>query len=105
MTRLTPRKSEYGPIQEILETGEFENFEKMAKAIVEQAYSTFLERDWYLAVAKMAEGYQFTFGLFDTEHAATKAITSGALGLLGGTQAGVIHMSSAEKRLEYVRGN
>lgn len=75
MRGLTPRKGEWGPIAEMLESEEYDSAESLAKAVWKHAALTLLERDWYLAVVKVGDTaehgpVQFAYGLAPTEAAA-----------------------------------
>lgn len=67
--RITPRKEEYAPIVTMLESGEYEDATALAKAIVVQAYTTLLSRDWWLTVVEMPADnpVRFAYGLSATE--------------------------------------
>lgn len=74
MRGLTPRKAEWGPIVDLLESEEYESAEALAKAVWKHTALTLLQRDWYLTVVKVGEGatgpIQFAYGLAPTETAA-----------------------------------
>lgn len=75
--RIDPHKSEWQPIAQMLESGEYDGPESLAKAIVKTAYGLLLERDWYLAVVKAGETangpLQLVYGLFASQAEAWKA--------------------------------
>lgn len=75
--RIDPRKSEWQPVVDLLESGEFDGPIPLAKAIVKQAYETLLDRDWFLTVVKLHKDgdqhpLQIAYGLFASEAEAHK---------------------------------
>lgn len=85
--RFNPRKQEWGPVAEALETGvlegkEYESADALARAIVTHTAKALLEREWYLKVVALhGEGaerpVQVAFGLFASEAEARKADEGG----------------------------
>ena len=94
------RKNELDPIVALLESDEFDSPEKMARAILQQAYESFEERDWWL-VGMRNEGNNILYGLHGTEGAARKALEGNTLGLMG--TCGVFEVHSAKARQAYVK--
>lgn len=74
MRGLTPRKAEWGPIVDLLESEEYESAEALAKAVWKHTALTLLQRDWYLAVVRLGDTeqgpLQVAYGLAPTEAAA-----------------------------------
>lgn len=59
----------------MLESGEYDSPQSLARAIVKHCYATILERDWSLAVVKLSDDgtvYQTAFGLFASPAEAEK---------------------------------
>lgn len=85
--RFNPRKSEWGPVAEALETGvldgkEYESAEALARAIVTRTAKALLEREWYLKVVALhGEGaerpVQIGFGLFASKAEAEASAPGG----------------------------
>jgi hypothetical protein len=94
------RKDELTPIVEILQSEDYDSPEKMARAILQQAYESFSERDWWV-VAMRNEGFNILYGLHGTEGAAQKALEKNELGLMG--TCGVFEVHSAKARQAYVK--
>ena len=101
MKGLTPRKAEWGPIVDLLESEEYDSAEALAKAVWKHAVATILERDWYLAVVRVgdtSEGpIQVAYGLAPTEASAKD------LDLGGGFPRMVLKVASAEGHLAKAR--
>lgn len=80
MKGLTPRKAEWEPIVDLLESEEYESAEALAKAVWKHTVDTVLERDWYLTVVKLGDTshgpIQVAYGLAPTE-ASAKSIELG----------------------------
>lgn len=85
--RFNPRKAEWGPVAEALESGvldgkEYKNADALARAIVTHTAKALLEREWYLKVVALhgegdARPLQVGFGLFASEVEARKADEGG----------------------------
>jgi len=100
--RIDARASEWKPLVELLENGEFDSSRSLANAIIKQSYETFLQREWF-AVVMRNEGMNILWGLFATENAARVAITENELGVRG--KVGVFKIASATARAQYVKEN
>lgn len=76
--QIRPRQDEWKPIAEMLESGDYDTPDSLAKAILQQAYHTLLQREWYLNIVLLsAEGekpVQVAYGLFASQAEAEKAI-------------------------------
>lgn len=76
MKGLTPRKAEWEPIADMLESEEYDSAESLAKAVWKHATTTLLQRDWYLTVVKLGDTthgpVQVAYGLAPTENAAKR---------------------------------
>ena len=92
---IIPRKEEYAPIVTLLESGEYDTPEALAKAIIKQAYATFLTRDWYITLVNMGKA-SHGYGLSATERAAER------LELGGGFPRTVLKIRSAEGHVSAV---
>jgi len=89
MNGLIARKSEWTPIAELLESGEYESAETLAKAIIRVAYDTFLLRSFWLTVVDL-DGVNIAYGLSATESAAKR------VQLGGGHRRMILPVASAE---------
>ena len=62
-------------MKRILESGDYDNADQMARAIVSETYAQLFERDWWLVGAR-TDGFQMSYGFFATESAAAKGAAS-----------------------------
>lgn len=92
---IAPRKDEWAPLVELLESGDFDTPESLAKAIVKQTYKTFLEREWFLTLVRL-DPHTIAYGLSPTETAARR------LELGGGHPRQVVAVTSAEGQVRKV---
>lgn len=100
--KLTPRADEYKPVIEILESDEYDNAEKMAKAVVKAVAEMLWMRDWY-ALTHHFDGGTFgvNWGPFASEAEALSLAEK--LGLPE-DQFGTVHLASAGVLLANVVG-
>lgn len=101
--RIDPRANEWKPIVgllEALDNGEFADPGAFAKAVIKQAYETFLEREWWALVWRN-DGHNQLWGLYATEGQAIKALETNELGLHG--MCAVFRIASATARAGYVK--
>lgn len=89
MNGLIPRKSEWEPIAQLMESGEYDTPESLAKAVLKHCYDTFLLRDFYLTVVDL-DGVNIVYGLSATESAAKR------VQLGGGHRRMILPVASAE---------
>ena len=98
--RIDARQNEYKPLVQMLDSGEYDSSQKLASAIIKQAYLTFLARDWYSVVWRN-HGLNHVWGLYATYNAAQQAIEDNELGLLG--EVAVFPIKSRTERTDYVK--
>ena len=73
LPNVTVRKAEVDAIVAILESVEYDDSNKMARALLKETYGLLLARDWY-TVARRNGGFNLLYGFFATENAAIKAM-------------------------------
>ena len=89
MRGLQVRAAEWQPIAQLMESGEYDTPESLAKAVLKHCYDTFLLRDFYLTVVDV-DGINIAYGLSATESAAKR------VQLGGGHRRMILPVASAE---------
>lgn len=56
MVNITPRSAEVKALAELLESGEYETAEALAKAVFKLSYDLMLDRDWHLYGMRFSSG-------------------------------------------------
>lgn len=76
--QIRSRKDEWEPIVEMLDSGDYDSPEALAKAILAHAQHTLLKREWYLNIVRLSdEGekpVQVGYGLFASVAEAEKSV-------------------------------
>ena len=76
--QIRSRKDEWGPVAEMLDSGDYESSEGLAKAVLAHAQHTLLKREWYLNIVRLsADGekpVQVGYGLFASVAEAEKSV-------------------------------
>ena len=82
---------------------EHEDAATAARAVLRSALSALLQRDMWITAVIDPQHHVFDVGyFFFTEAAAVKSVQTNALGVLTSSLVGILHLSSGDRRMEWV---